>query len=462
MPGKDSRYTLVAVCITSFLTPFSGSAMNIAIPAIGKDLAADVVLLTWMTIGFLLTSAAVLLPVGRLADLRGRKPVFLIGLLVFGLSNFLAGLSISSHMLLAMRIVQGFGGAFIFATGMAMLTAAYPPHMRGRVLGINAAVVYIGLSLGPVLGGFITHNLGWRYVFFLPALLTVIAFLAAMKINQDIEPDPEQEFDIEGTLLYALGLVAFMYGMSSAGSVVWGKWLMVAGVLLLGGFVYHEVHAVSPLLELRLLSHNRAFAFSNLAALINYMGTSGVGFLLSIYLQVVKGFDAQISGFILLSQPVIMAVVSPLAGRLSDEYEPRLIATTGMTITTAGLVMMHFFGFQTSLLYIVFTLLFTGLGFGIFSSPNNNAIMGAVAPHQYGVASAILSTMRLVGQTLSMAIVAWIVGMIMGQVQVTVQEAEPFLQSMKVCLTIFAILCTGGIFASLVRGSVHHVEGGTR
>ncbi len=455
MLTEEQRFTLVAVCITSFLTPFTGSAINIAIPAIGRDLGANVVALTWMSTSFMLASAALLLPAGRLADIRGRKPLFVAGIAVFGLTSLVGGLSKSSSLLLAMRVLQGIGGACIFGTGMALLTAVIPPQMRGRFLGINSAVVYVGVSAGPVLGGVITHYLGWRVIFYLITVLAAAALVAASRIRTDEAGEKDAEFDLAGAALYTASLVAIMYGLSIVATSTMGKWLLGLGIGLMVLFVHRELHSPSPLIELRVLIRNRPFAFSNLAAFINYMATSGITFLLSIYLQTVKGLTAQAAGTVMLAQPVVMALVSPYSGRLSDKVEPQIVATWGMALTMAGLLMYQFVNPGTSLVYVVITLIVMGLGFGLFAPPNNNAVMSSVPVHQYGIASSTLSTMRLVGQSFSMTLVALVIGAVMGKARLDVAQTGPFLLSMKIILGLFAFTCVGGIFASLARGSIH-------
>lgn len=455
MNSNKERYTLLAVGITSFLTPFTGSAINIAIPAMGKSLAADVVTMTWMATGFLLASAAFAVPVGRMADLRGRKPLFMIGVAIFGAASLAGGIATSAPVLIAMRMLQGLGGAFVFGTGMAMLAATYPPNLWGKVLGINAAVVYVGISAGPVLGGFITHYLGWRYIFYVSFGLAILALWAARRVQRDTAPAHGQTFDLPGSLLYVTGLLATMYGLSIIVSSAWGKWLLAAGLLLLALFVRHELGTASPLIQIKLLLRNRPFAFSNLAALINYMATTGVSFLFSIYLQVVKGLNPQVAGLVLLSQPIIVAAISPFSGRLSDRVEPQIVATAGMVLTVVGLVMFQFAGNRASLSLIVLILLIMGAGFGLFGPPNNNAVMSTVDAHQHGIASSIISTMRLVGQTLSMTVVTLIIAVVMGKIQVVSAHAGLFLVSMKTAFAIFTVLCLGGTFASLARGNLH-------
>jgi MFS family permease len=210
----------------------------------------------------------------------------------------------------------------------------------------------------------------------------------------------------------------------------------------------------NPLLDISLFRHNTVFAFSNMAALINYSATSAVTFLLSIYLQYIKGLNPQTAGFILISQPVVMAVFSPLAGRLSDRIEPRVVASLGMTFIAIGLALFAFFGGETSLLMVTINLVLLGFGFALFSSPNTNAVMSAVEKRWYGVAAATLATMRLTGQMLSMGIVMLIIAVTMGRVAITPEYYPEFLKGMKASFIIFSALCVVGIFASLARGKV--------
>ncbi|MCR4399630.1 MAG: MFS transporter [Syntrophomonadaceae bacterium] len=454
--GREAsrRLTLLAVSITSFLTPFTGSAVNIAVPAIGADLGVDVVTLTWTATGFLLASAAFGLPLGRLADMTSKRLLFMTGTAIFALTSLAAAYVNTAALLIAMRVVQGLGGAFVFSTGMAMLMEAFPASERGKVLGVNAAVVYVGVAAGPSLGGVITHQLGWRYLFAVTGVLAVLSCLAALRIGPRPLPRAAAAFDVHGALLYVTGLSAAMYGMSTAASSRPGAWILLGGLALLALFVRQELREVSPLVELRLLLANRPFAFSNLAALVNYMSTSGVGYLLSVYLQSVRGLTAQGAGLVLLAQAGIMATVSPLSGRLSDRVEPRLVATTGMVLTGAGLVMLEFLTPSTPTVYLVTALLVIGLGYGLFAPPNNNAVMSSVPPRSYGVASSILSTMRLVGQTMSMTLTSLILAAMVGTTAVGALPAGVFMRGMKAAVGVFAACCVAGAFASMARGKV--------
>lgn len=455
MANRTQSFTLIAVLIASFLTPFTGSAINIAIPAIGKDMGANVVFLTWLSTAFLLASSAFLLPIGRLADIRGKRTVFAVGIMIFGLTSLGCGIAPTPQILLAMRVLQGIGGACVFGTGMAMLSSTFPPGMRGQILGINAAIVYIGISVGPVLGGIITHSLSWRYIFFISFILCLVAEAAVSKIKESYLSAENEQFNVKAALLYIIGLTATMYGIAAISTSRLARLCLPSGILLLILFVYYDMRTSRPLLDIRTLSKNRVFAYSNLAALISYLTTSGLGFLVSLYLQVVKGLNPAVAGMVMLAQPAIMAMVSPFSGRISDRAEPQIVATSGMIITSVGLVMFAFCGQNTSLSLVIAALMITGLGFGLFASPNNNAIMSSVEPRQYGVASSTLSTARLVGQTLSMTLVTLIIAAIMGNVKITPSQAPFFMKAMHISMILFSIFTVPGIFASMARGTMH-------
>jgi len=452
------KYALLVATLSAFLTPFMGSSINLAVPAIGREFQLEAVTLNWIVTSFLVASAVFLLPFGRAADLYGRKRVFLAGMIIYALSSIFSGLATSGEALLLFRVLNGIGGAMVFGTGMAILTSVYPPAERGRVLGLNVAAVYTGLSLGPVVGGFLTHQLGWRYIFFLNVFLGLLVVLVTFsKLRGEWREARGEDFDPVGAVLYSLGMTAFMVGMATVNNMPWGRWVLLLGLFLLVWFIRQETRYRYPLLNINLF-RNVVFAFSNLAALINYSSTFAVGFLLSLYLQVVKGLDAQVAGFILLSQPVLMALLSPRAGRLSDRVEPRILASAGMGLTFLGLCLLIFLHQATPLWAVVGDLVLLGIGFALFSSPNTNAVMGAVEKHYYGVASATLGTMRLVGQALSMALVTLFFTFYLQGLAVTAAASPLLLQSMRISFIVFALLCAGGVFASLARGRVREKE----
>jgi MFS family permease len=262
-----------------------------------------------------------------------------------------------------------------------------------------------------------------------------------------------ESFDLAGSIVYALSLVALMVGISRLPATL-GAGLIAAGVAGLAVFAAWELRVEIPVLNIRLLTTNRVFAFSNLAALINYSATSAVAFLLSLYLQYIKALTPQQAGLVLIAQPIVQATFSPVSGRLSDRLEPRIVATAGMALTAVGLALMILVGPDTPLWAIVFRLLLLGLGFALFSSPNMNAIMGSVSKRFYGVASGTLGTMRLMGQMLSQGVAMLLFALFIGRVEITPPSYSLFLTSMRAAFSVFTVLCVAGIFASLVRGKI--------
>jgi len=455
-PPADRKTVLVVASISSFLAPFMSASLNIATPAIGREFGMPAVLLGWIATASLLAAAVCLVPFGKIADMKGRKKIFGWGSFVFALSSSLSIFSGSTVVFLASRVLQGIGSAMIFSTGIAMLTSVYPPGERGRVLGINVSFTYFGLSLGPVLGGGLTQNLGWRSIFAFNAVLgfgLVVLVVWKLKGEEWAEALGEK-FDWIGSMVMAIGLVALMLGLGRL-PAAWGGILIAFSIIAFAVFVVWEKKSPSPVLDIGLFRENRVFAFSNLAALINYSATAGGGFLLSLYLQYIKGFSPQTAGLVLLAQPAMMVLFSPLAGRFSDRIEPRILASTGMGVSAAGLLMLAGLGPETSTGLIVGALLVLGFGFALFSSPNTNAVMGAVEKRFYGVASAMLGTMRLSGQMLSLGLVMLTFSLVIGRAQIIPEVYPQFLSASRVAFFLFAALSLGGVFASLARGRIH-------
>ena len=430
-----------------------GSALNIALPIIGKEFGMDAVSLGWVATAFTLAVAMFLVPFGRAADIHGRKRIFTIGIVAFTVTSLICGFAASGEMLIVFRVLQGIGTAMMFATSSALLSSAYPPAERGRVLGINVASVYIGLSAGPFLGGILTQNLGWRSVFAAGVVLGVIAAIVAIRLKAEWSEARGERFDWIGSILYGLSIAIVMFGLSSLPDIS-GVVLVAVGLAGAAGFVAWESRSTAPVLDLSLFRGNRAFTLSSLAALINYLATTAVTFLLSLYLQYIKALTPQQAGVVLIVQPIVMALFSPVAGRLSDRVEARIVASAGMALTALGLLMLVFLAQTTPFAYIVAALLLLGVGFGLFSSPNMNAIMSSAEKRLYGVASAIAATMRTLGQMLSLGITMLIFSVVIGRVQITPEYYTAFLTSTRIAFTIFAALCVVGIFASLTRGRV--------
>lgn len=442
---SEARWIFFAALSTSFIGPFMGSAVNLAVPAIGGEFGAPVGSLGWIVTAYLLGSAVVLLPVGRLADIVGRKKVYTYGVALFLLGNLAATLAASMEAFIVCRLFQGVATAMIFGTGMAMIVSVHAPKERGKVIGYSAAATYIGLSVGPMLGGFITEAVGWRGIFYLTGLGLVFSLFAVSRVRQEWYGARGEAFDWRGALLYIGASGLLLYGCSTFAQSAAAKLLLAVGGALLVWFVRSQTRCAAPLVDMRLLRENTVFAMSSLAAMINYSATFAIGFVLSLYLQLIRGMDASAAGLILLVQPALMAVFSPAAGALSDRLEPRVVASVGMALNAAGLFFFAFLQADTPIWLVGVNVALIGLGFALFSSPNNNAIMGAVEAKYYGIAASILSAMRLIGQALSMAVVTAVIahyGTSAGQM----------LAGFDAAFGIFAALCSGGIWASLARG----------
>jgi EmrB/QacA subfamily drug resistance transporter len=446
---------LLATTISSFTTPFMGSSVNVALPMIASDFSMNALAISWVASSFLLAAAITLVPLGRLADIYGRKIFFLSGSLIFALSSLLCIWSGTETFFIAMRVVQGIGGAMIFSTGTAMLISAYPPGERGRILGINIAAVYIGLTCGPFIGGLLTQHLGWKTIFIFNAVLGVaVAGLSTFMAKEERTQSRGEGFDLAGSLLYAAALFSLMYGFSQLPSPKGGA-LIAIGVVCFIVFIRQQLTKSSPLLNIHLFLDNRVFAYSNLAALINYCATFAITFLLSLYLQHVKLLTPSQTGVVLVIEPLLQAIFSPAAGRLSDRYEPRIISSIGMSLTVIGLAGLIFIAANTPLYYIVVCLAILGIGFALFSSPNVNAIMSSVNNKFYGIASAMQATMRLVGQMLSMGIAMLVFAWIIGNRNITNENNALLITSSRLIFSILTVTCIFGIFASFARGRVH-------
>lgn len=453
--SKKQLSTLIVVSISSFMGTFLISSINIALPAIETSFGLNAISLSWIITSFLVATGIFLLPVGKWGDISGNVKLFKIGLIIFTLSSLLCAVSPSGAWLIVARFVQGVGAAFTNTTGQAILVANFPPRNRGQVLGISVASVYTGLATGPFIGGFLTQLLGWHSLFYVATVLGVLSTIIAFAfLEKDVaKTDIDKKVDLRGTLFFVFGLVALVYGSSHIPDAFgWG--LMSFGVAMLVLFWIVESRLANPMFETRLFTQNKLFSFSNLAALINYTATSAIVFFLSLYLQKIQGLPPREAGAVIIAQPVMMALFSPVVGKLSDRIQPRYFATLGMAMCSIGLFAMSFFTAATPLWVIVLVLVWEGLGFAFFSSPNMSTIMGSVDKNRYGQASGIASSMRIFGQIVGMTIVTFFFAFHFGSNAVTEVNDNIFLVAMKWGFVTFALISVVGIYFSFTRGNV--------
>lgn len=454
LENKDdnvNKTILLIVTMTSnFFNPLMGSAVNVALPKIGAEFSMTAVGLSWVTMSYLLASAIFLVPLGKIGDMWGRKKMFLYGNIIFTIVTLLCCFATSDKMLISLRLLQGIASAMMFSTSMAIVISAFPPQERGKVIGLNVSAVYIGLSAAPMFGGILTDTIGWRSIFLVSAVAsTIISMLILLKIKQEWAEAEKEKFDFFGSVVYIPSISMLMYGFSHLPQL-YSIFLTIAGTMGLFMFVIIEKRVPTPLLNMQLFAENKIFAFSNLSALINYATTYAVSFILSLYLQYVKGLHASDAGLILIAQPVMMAMVASFSGRLSDKKDPQVLAAIGIAISVIGLCMFSFIQKDTPYWFIIVGLLFLGIGFGLFSSPNTNSIMSSVERKFYGVASATVGTMRTTGMMVSMAIASLSIHIFIGNASIGPANLPEFITSSKIVFIIFTILCFGGIASSLV------------
>jgi EmrB/QacA subfamily drug resistance transporter len=409
--AQMNKWVILALAASaSFMTTLDGSIVNIGMPSIAHTFHVGISGSSeWIIIGYLVVIAATLLTFGRLADMLGRKPIFLSGVLIFVLGSMLCGLAPSLWLLILARLFQGIGGALIFSVNIAMITSVFPDRERGLALGLNAVVVSLGVAAGPTLGGIITQYLTWRWIFYVNMPVCTLVLIAAFLWYHEQKPQQGQRgrFDPLGALVLAIGLATLTLGLSFGQE--WG-WLSVGtlaslgtGVAMIGTAVYVESHVESPILNLGLLS-NRVFAFANISFILCMMALFAPGFLLPFYFEELRGFSTIQTGLLLTPLPLMLAISAPLSGALADRVGSRWLSPLGLAIACLGLFLISLLNVQSTTWDIVWRLAIIGLGQGIFMSPNTRTMMGAASQKAQGEASGLLATGRVLGQSLSVAL----------------------------------------------------------
>ncbi|MDR2733992.1 MAG: MFS transporter [Spirochaetota bacterium] len=462
--ARSRTAILAAVIFGAFLTAFLGSALNIAIPGIAKEFSLSALTVSWVPTAYILCNAALILLASWLGDRYRRNTIYLIGLVITMISTLLAAFVTSGETLIAMRVVQGIGSSLIFANSTALITESQPAAARGRAIGLNVAATYLGLSAGPSIGGFLIQSYTWRSIFVIPFLCCVFAIIAALLIkNKDMRQTRAEKLPLDsaGAAYSIITPACFVLGVSYLDIQFVGLIVLALGVLFLALFIRHEKALLArnckPLLNVTLFGKNRMFSFSCLASLLNYSSTFAVGFLLSIYLQHTMGLSPRDAGLIMITQPVIQAILSPVFGALSDRVESRILASIGMSLCALS-VLWFALGGGAFLGTILIGLALAGLGQSLFASPNSNAIMSAVRPPEYGFASASIALARTLGQLFSMCLVGAIFALSFGGTEMAALPPDDLAQGMHLAFFLMVFCLVPGIWFSLIRNKNAVVE----
>ena len=446
----EKKNIILLICsILNFFAVFAVNAVIVIVPDVAGEFHMSNITQNWISIIFFLVVAVLSVPAGQISGKYGLKKVTILSTILFIVISVVNVLVTSSEAFLLSRLILGISLAFINVTSMAMVVSAFEPDERGKALGINIMGVYVGLSSSPVLGGILNYQFGWRSVilFGVPFLLVILVLLLT-KIEDEWITFKDIPIDLKGSLSYGIGMVLFMYGFTILNEMT-GVVLTILGIAILVIFAAIELRVDNPVFDVRFFK-NRKFLSSNFASLCAYLATFSVTTILNYHLQYIKGFDSQTAGLILLVAPLCQVVLAPIAGRLSDKFIPQIMAAIGMGLGTISLFLFSFLDANTSFEFLMAAMVLYGIAFGLFSPPNTNVIMGSVPPKDTSVASAAVSTMRTVGQAMSIGILTLVFAFVMGNVPMTEQYFPLLTESCQITCLICVVLCLASVFASLV------------
>lgn len=459
MDTPDHSYKWRAMSVVSigvFMATLDGSIVNIALPTLTRYFNADISVIEWVILAYLLSITTLLLAFGRLSDMFGRKKIFSAGLFVFTIGSGLCGISATELQLIASRVVQGVGAAMIMANGPAIITEAFPHTERGRSLGLIGTVVSIGSMAGPVLGGLLIAAYSWQSIFFINIPIGLFGTYYAMRVLKPDERHTGQRFDIRGAVLMSFGVIALVLGITQVQDTGWDSpWILslfAISVVSLALFLRVELGTDQPLIELSLF-RNRPFSASNVSGFLSFVAMFSVILLMPYYMEDIMGFDTETVGLALSAVPLVMALVAPVSGWLSDRTNSFMLSSLGMAISTAGLLLTGYLGSGSSFTDIVLRLGLIGLGMGLFQSPNNSIVMGSVPRNRLGVAGGVLAVVRNLGMVTGIALTGAIFTATSGSMEAAGYAHEPaFMAGFRIAFIIAAMVCAAGILTSLMRG----------
>jgi EmrB/QacA subfamily drug resistance transporter len=448
---KEKYWVLLAVGIGTLMSALDGSVVNTVLPVIEKNFSSKVSVIEWTVVIYLLVVTSLLLTFGRLGDLRGHKPIYLLGFVLFIAGSIACGLAINAGSLIAFRAIQAIGAAMLFSNAPAIITSSFPAAQRGQAFGLQGIMTYLGLVMGPILGGYLTQQYGWRYVFFINIPIGLIAFvLSVVFVPRDRVSEKQETFDLLGAIIFMLGLISLLLSLDMGSELGWTSTIILGlvgfAILMVVAFIYIESKILYPMLDLSLFS-KRIFTTGTVSAVINYIGLYSVIFLTPFYLIQGRGLNPAQAGMLLTTQAIVMVVTAPVSGIISDKIGSRLLSTVGMLLLATGLFILSRYNAQTPIYHIVYALILTGAGTGMFASPNTSAIMGSSPKNRQGIASGILATARNLGMVLGVGISAAIL------TTGTSQSSNHFYLAIQTGFLVSSIIVIAGSFTSGIRGS---------
>ncbi|MBC8204875.1 MFS transporter [bacterium] len=456
--SENQRYkwlVMTVVALTTIMCTLDASIVNIALPVIRAEFHVGITIVEWVVISYLLIITSSLMIFGRLADIAGRKLIFIIGIVIFTAGSMLCALAGDIYTLIFFRVFQGIGAACITANGSAIITEVFPAKQRGKALGMVGTTVAIGLSSGPVLGGIITDYFGWRYIFLFNLPIGVAALITAQKILRKSVRNQTVKFDFAGSALLTLILGIFLLGWAQ-----WERWgvrtagiLSAVSIVMMVIFVKVENRSPFPAIDLRLFRDNR-FTYANLAAFFNFAARFSVVFLFPFYLIDVRSFKVSTAGLMMTPVPLLMAVLALFAGALSDKIGTRYLTASGMLLITISLGMLAFVDPYTSIVYILTSLTISGIGCGLFGAPNTSTIMGSVPRRHLGIAGGMISLVRNLGMIIGVAWSGAMFAAMKGHGAEGVHEVDKIVPAFQACMKIAVVIAMLGVIASFKRGEM--------
>lgn len=401
------RTIIFTVGIGTFMGALDSSAVNVALPAISKHFNSSLATTEWVVLSYLLMVSSLMLTFGRLGDVYGSKKIYQSGFVIFTIGSLLCAIAPSMLTLSLSRAAQAIGAGMMMSIGPAIITENTPPENRGKALGMNSIFVSLAIMTGPIIGGLLTTYFGWQSIFTINLPIGVFGFWMGKKFLPDTKPEVKIPFDIPGAVLLFFTLLTFLFPLTYVEHIGWGHPLMFIcfslAVVLFLAFLWREKHTPYPMVDLSLF-RNRVFSMSNVTLLVVIMALFSVAILLPFYFQQIKGLTPAQTGWVLLPQPITVAIVAPLSGILSDRFDSRRIGTIGLLLVSFSAFLMSGFNLYTTAIMITLTQILTGLGHAVFQTPNSSLIMGNVPPGKRGIAAGMMASMRNIGMIFGTAI----------------------------------------------------------